>query len=539
VRKKLVIDEVVLLTSIINENVLNKGGDIMFWRKKRGWFGEHLEENIKALNEGDLSRIPWIFCVFSEKDPYAKLQASKVLSNIIKGFEFDDIIRIDTQMRQTTSLEWSINWHEQRIDNFFTPTMSIEERQAVLIFASFNPNGFIREEAVRRLSEYDGSLPYIILRLNDWVLQVRQAASEAFDKRLHNLAKGEMLIALPFAERLKLGSRGSHGENTQKFFDKLVSQEHREDLIKGLQSDNLRTRRICIAALFEAHQPDIELAFYQLKHEPEPFLRAMLFENLCKSGQDMREPSHILLKDKFAHNRILALKYLQDKQDKNIYQISMKLIFDKNAYVRAFARSIIKQHSLNFDFRSAYLRSIGQFTEAAILGLGEIGQVSDTEIIEGYLNDRRIAVVRAVLISLMRLNSEKYKTLIIEKLTDHRIGVIKTAQKLILKYHVQDYSRIYEIFCDTPYEYTKLKCGAILFKASKWESLTYMLEALSAEEESIRKFALHSIQRWIFAFNRSFIQASKQQKEKIQILVEKQNEKLSNSLIKELLFLLN
>ena len=242
----------------------------MFWKKKRGWFGEHLEENIKALNEGDLRRLPWIFCVFSEENSQSKLLAAKALNNVLKSFEFDDIIRIDMQMRQTTSMEWSINWREQKIGNFFTSTMNIEERKSVLIFASFNANGFIRERAVQMMGDHDGSLPYIILRQNDWVLQVRQSASKAFDKKMQNLSKGEILTSLPFAEKLKWSSRGSDGEYTQKLFDKLISPEHKEDLARGLQSQNLRTRRICIGAIFEASQPDIR------KRKIDPTLKKLM-----------------------------------------------------------------------------------------------------------------------------------------------------------------------------------------------------------------------------------------------------------------------
>ncbi|MEL7649705.1 MAG: hypothetical protein AAGU76_16540 [Sedimentibacter sp.] len=511
----------------------------MFWKKKRGWFGEHLEENIKALNEGDLRRLPWIFCVFSEEDSQSKLLAAKALNNVLKSFDFDDIIRIDMQMRQTTSMEWNINWREQKIGNFFTSTMNIEERKSVLIFASFNANGFIRERAVQMMGDYDGSLPYIILRQNDWVLQVRQAASKAFDKRMQNLSKGEILTSLPFAEKLKWSSRGSHGEYTQKFFDKLVSPEHKEDLARGLQSQNLRTRRICIGALFEASQPDIQKAFERLTDEPEPFLRTVLFEKLRKIGIDMAEPSRIMLRDKFTRNRILALQYLYDKQAGEIYDICVNALMDKDAYVRAFARSIILKYNPNFDFRATYLENIEKAGAPAILGIGEIGQLIDAEIIEEYLDDSRIAIVRATLVSLMRLNSEKYKALLTDMLTDSRIGMIKTAQKLILKYNVQNFSRTFEIFQGTPYEYTRVKCAAILFKASKWERLIYMLEALSAEEESIKKLALQSIQRWIFTFNRSYVQVSSQQKNKIQILIEKHKERLSVNLTRELKFLLN
>lgn len=511
----------------------------MFWNKKRTWYSEHLAENIQALNEGDLRRIPLIFCVFSGDDTNDKLLAAKVLKKVIKDFGFDDIIRMDLQMRQTTSMEWSINWREQKLDNFFTGSMNVEERQAVLIFASFNPNGFIREKAVWKLSEYDGSLPYIILRQNDWVLQVRQAASESFDKRMQNLSKGEILAALPYAEKLKWSSRGSHGEHTQKFLNKLVSQEHREDLLNGLRSHNIRTRRICISAMFESYQTDIELALNQLKNDPEPFLRKILFEKIRNTGRDMKEPSYIMLKDKFARNRALALQYLFENQAEDIYDISVKALLDTDVYIRTLARSIVKQHISYFNFQAFYLEKIEQFGVPAILGLGETGQADDCRFILKYLDDNRISIVRATLISLMRLNNEKYGKLITEKFSDGRIGVIKTAQKLFIKYDLADFSRVFEIFKETPYEYTKIKCMAILFNASKWERLIYMLEALVAEDDSIKQLELQSIQTWLFSFNRSFAQVKEQQKSKIQMLIEARKDKLSLKTIRELLFLLN
>jgi hypothetical protein len=504
--------------------------------KNRPWH-DGLEENIKALNAGDQGIISWVFCILAGDDDNDKSRAAEALNNILRKLDFNDIIRTDMRMRQTTSIEWDINWREKDVNDFFTPTMNTEERQAVLIFASFNPNGFIREKAVRMLSEYDGSLPYIILRQNDWVLQVRQAASAAFDKRMGNLSRGELLDALPFAEKLNRSSRGSHGEYTQRFFDKLSDPKHSEDLVKGLRSHNVRTRRICISALFEASRPDIDAAVDQLKHEPEPFLRAILFERMRDTGRDMTVAAHIMLVDKFARNRALALQYLNDKQTEDIYDISVKALFDANAHIRAFARGIVKQHAPDFDFRAVYLENIKQFGAPAILGAGETGQASDAESIEAYVNDNRPAAARAALISLMRLDAKKYETLVTEKLTAGGVGIVKTAQKLIIKYNIADYNRIFEIFQESPYEYTKVKCLAVLFKAPKWDRLIYMLEALSFTEENIAQSALWFVQIWLSGFNKSFARATDEQKDRIGILLDKHKEKLPAAFTKEVRFL--
>lgn len=510
----------------------------MFWKNKQGWFGQQLKKNIQALEQGDYSRIPWIFCVLTEQHIESKLIAAQSLARVLANLDYDDIVSIDGQMRQTTSMEWSIDWHKKRIEDLFNTKMSVVERRAIIIFASFNPNGFIREKAVMMMKDYDNTLPFIILRQNDWVIQVRQAASKAFNEKMQKLNKGELLLALPFAERLKWCSRGSHGEYTRLFFEKLTSEEHQEELKSGLLSSNVRTRRICINALFESSCTNISMALKHLECEPDPFLRSMLFSKLYLSGTQIDSAARILLRDKFPTNRRLALQYLHEAKSEDIIDISNAFLLDRNASVRVLARNILKEKNNSFDFSSFYIRALENNTVAAIAGLGEVGHTTDTQHIERYISDSRISVVRDALVSLMRLDSEKYKAIILEMLNDKRIGVVKTAQQLILKYQIEDYDYIKKIFVDTPYEYTKIKCATILFSASKWNSLIFMLEAISCDSEIVRRFAYQAIEKWIFSFNRSYVQVSLQQKESIKLLIQNLNELLSDSTKRELLFVL-
>jgi hypothetical protein len=90
----------------------------MFLRGRQvGWFGKQLEENIKALRSGDRSRISRILCVFSENNNQSKLMAAKVLRETLDSLSFDDIVRVDEQIRQSTSMEWSINWRNLNIND--------------------------------------------------------------------------------------------------------------------------------------------------------------------------------------------------------------------------------------------------------------------------------------------------------------------------------------------------------------------------------------------------------------------------------------
>lgn len=504
--------------------------------KKKGWYGKQLKENIIALNNGDYRRIPWIFCVFSEDHEPSKLKASKVLNNILGLLSFNDIIKIDSLMRQTTSMEWYVDWHKFKISNFFASSMNSNERRAVIIFSSFNPNGFIREQAIHMMSQYDGTLPYVILRQNDWVNEVRQEAATVFDKRMENLSAGEILNALPFAEKLKWCTRDSYLEYIQRIFDKLLSPEHKEDLSMGLKSSNVRTRRICIHAVL--NQCNVDEAFKLLNSEPDPFLRRVIYEQLRILGQNMTQPSYLFLRDKYSVNRKLALQYLYDTHEPDILTIALKMLLDRNAQIRELARTIVRESSSSYDFRAVYEENLNANTVAAILGLSEVGQTLDTEKIKYFLYDLRIIVVRVTMISLMRLDKDRFYNKITEMLDDPRLGVVKSAYQLINQYGDADYDQINQIFHNTTFEYTRIKCANILFTAPKWERINYMLNGLSCNTEIVHNLIIQSLRKWIINFNRSFAQISGDQKETLRSLIILHKENIPESIKKDLLFLI-
>ena len=548
----------------------------MFWHdkdKKPGWFGKQLEENIKALRDGDRSRIPWIFCIFAENHEKSKVIAAKALRETLDNLSFEELVRTDEQMRQTTSMEWSINWRELNINDFFTSQMEEQDKRALAVFASFNPSGFIRERAVKLMQDYDGTLPYILLRQNDWVLQVRQAANAAFEHRLQRLSGGEILAALPFAEKLKLSSRGSHGEYTRRFFEALTAPEQLTDLMKGLESSNVRTRRICVNALFGVDPPKTKVAFERLTCDPDPFLRATLFRKLNDLGENLNEAVEAFLKDKYPMNRKLAFQYLLAANTNNIntssvkmnganmndintddikindtnmnnivrndiYDVAKTLLLDRSAIVREAAQNFIQTQAPGFDFRGFYFENLERDTAAAICGLGEKGQPDDAFVLLKYLDDVRIFVVKSTMVSLMRMDDEKYSHRITEMLNDARAGVVKTARNLIMKTGLPDYEKVKEILTVTAYKHSKLKCLDILFAAPKWPGIIYMLEAVSDEDEDIKEKSLAAIDRWLFRFNRSFALPDDMQTEKIKIIIHELNAKLPPNIQKELLFAL-
>ena len=113
------------------------------FHKKQSFFSSNLDSYIEDLYSGDLRALPKIFCIFAENTPIQKLKASQVLNESLILFSFDDICKIDIQMRQTTSIEWNIDWQTLKVGNFITKEMSPEEYRESIQKKGCPKNAFI------------------------------------------------------------------------------------------------------------------------------------------------------------------------------------------------------------------------------------------------------------------------------------------------------------------------------------------------------------------------------------------------------------
>lgn len=82
------------------------------------------------------------------------------------------------------------------------------------------------------------------------------------------------------------------------------------------------------------------------------------------------------------------------------------------------------------------------------------------------------------------------------------------------------------------------RLDVILFLASKWQRLIYILIILSSKYESLQTLCHFEICKWIESFNRSYTVATEEQKEKIKELIELQKHRLSKKIKSQLLFLI-
>lgn len=507
---------------------------LLFSGKKKT-YGDYLAEYISHVKAGELAFVPWVYCALAQGTDRQKETAARTLAEVLAGLTLDGLVRMDLRMRETTSMEWSIPWRTLEVEDLFAPHMSLAECRAVLVFSTFHPNGYIREQAVAALGNDPQALPAVLLRCNDWVAQVRQAALESLKRLLERADGPEIAAALPILEKLRRSGRCQLDDILPLF---VQACRRNPDLLRlGLESGDVRARRLCISQLPALGEVDSAYLIRRVKGEPDPFLRKLLYQTLLDMGVDGMDLSRRFLRDKYPPNRALALEYLEEHEAKDLLERALALLLDKSARVRETAREIVKGRDRDFDLRQFYLEHLPDRPTVSILGLGETGSAEDCPRIADFLTRPQPNQVRAAMTALMKLDPEHYGEAVTQGLAADQPGVVKTAALLLGKSRLYDPDRVFSIQQATTAENTKLKCAALLFQTGKWNRLTYALTLLGSGYEKLDQACQRELGNWIHTYNRSYTVLGEEQRRHILALLEEKGTYLRPAMVKQLQFL--
>ena len=418
-----------------------------------------------------------IFCVFAEQSDAAKRRAAGYLAEVLRDADFDKVCRLDREMRDRTSIDWSFNWKELPIDSFFTSDMTEEEKSAVVIFASFHPNGFLRERAVRGLASRQGTLPYIALRLADWAEPVRREAQAVFCRKLPLCDDGELLAAYPFLTKLRRSERGSYQAVEPFLMQKLRTDDGEASLRRGFTEGTLPARKQCLYMIMKMQPTDAGLLRCYYDNEKDPFLRREIGVCMMNSAQPAQvwEMANPFLRDPFPKNRAHALRGFYERDRLHAADYARDRLLDKNSLVRTTAQDILREVRPDFDLRGVYINALQENPRVAIAGIGETGGMADCSLIEPYLQSRISGEVQVAAAALMRLHPDGYGGAVTELLLSEDAAIVKTTARVLARYDGLDFERVCEIACAVSdekkqYRITRLLCGAM-----KWPRVIWLL----------------------------------------------------------------
>ena len=125
---------------------------------------------------GDPAAIPDIVLLLLDRDREVSRSAAEAVSKLTRLLSPSELPWLDLVMRERSPYRWSYPsaWAELKPDQLHLLERFGSESVYALGMASMHFSGYVRDEALRKLSDAQGGteLPFLLLRLNDWVQEV-------------------------------------------------------------------------------------------------------------------------------------------------------------------------------------------------------------------------------------------------------------------------------------------------------------------------------------------------------------------------------
>ena len=446
-----------------------------------------LEHLITKLKAGEINNIPWIYTYLTSRDPDIVRTAATTLANYVDTMDPKYLIRFDEQFRSCTSVEWSIDWRSVDISKIESVIGDEKIFIWMMRLGTFSPNGYYREKCIWRLQNDSGSYIFLLIRLRDWVLEVRNAAKKAcYD--ISSLNFHELVNCLSALEKVK------RSERVDTFYLKELEARLSERIAKlspGFEKANLKrydvpTRRVLYRILLENKCLSKDEVKVILNSENQAqclyYTMSLYIEKFDLTAEELDEfTDH---KSASVQRRAIEQKY---KLTGNSWPGLESKLLSPSAPVREMARFILKKHD-RFDCRKFYMEHLDRDDKkACIAGLGETGLSEDAKLLMPFLEDPDASVVKVTLHALGNCGGESLSEIFWKYLQDERQNVAMQAFREITKLNIRyGAKQIYELVQKTDSEILRIKLVYRLSHEAYWDRVPYALMLYSEKDETIR-----------------------------------------------------
>ena len=405
---------------------------------------------------------------------------------------------------------------------------------ASLAVLSMHRSGYVREAALRRLAETrDGNeLPYLFLRLNDWVAEIRRFAEQEVAERLQPKSAPSLVQLLPLVGRLGRWSRAAHDIGSR--IDRVLSApESRRALLGGLRSDDVGVRRRVARLLIEARDQSLLAILETALHDKDVLVRAWAAAAAREAldGQDLRDALEQIGRNRSARVRREALIGWISRFPEESHDRLVSALLDRVAAVRGLAQFELGRRG--FDVVRFYRSEIEKRPSLGpIVGLAEVGSSRDAYLIEPLIRAADEQTRKAAVHAIDRLGGDKRASLLVSALRDPAPAVSNAARRtLVRKPQDVDFSAVLSTFREDGRPYVRQNSFRVLTTASKWAWLRYSLMAASDKDRELRAEGLVQIDLWKSMWNRSFVEPTAQDIAEIRAAIKDLDDELQANVL--------
>jgi HEAT repeat protein len=456
-------------------------------RPNKTWFFsmDNTEEKINALtkiaNDGYPSNISNLTDFLKDDNKEIRETTSKTITHLFK--------KIESKKGYYDTLK-HCGISKSDID-FYETNFPKEQFVELLAISSLNGNGYLREKAVKELSQVDSSraIQFLIYRLADWVLPVRQAALKGIDNYKTTDYIDSLIENLPIFEWLQKVERTDLGGIYQDIVE-FIASTNRAYVIGNFKKypDKLR---ILLARHISSSLSDNPQELKLFLTDKHFLIRNLSIQHFDKLGKSEIEQ---LLNDKSANVRLQTLYCLKDQN--GFETTAKKFLADNSATIRHFARFTLKQ-SIN-DFSKFYNDNLKESKQVvgSLSGLAETEGKQYSETVKSYLKDKKIRVKKTAFLALCKLDEESAYDFAFANLDSQYLGLRNVIIEFLSDIPRQEVLTKAKSIYETGNYDLKKSMLKLFNKVGGWSSIPDLMIGTIDENENIRQLAFGYLQIW-------------------------------------------
>ena len=503
------------------------------------------DEVIRQIADaGEPAVIPDLLPILIMGDRKAILASANAIHRLLGQLKPADFARFDEFVRQSYS-EWRARrepWYSMNPKDVGHLASLGEMSVSLLGIASCHTNGYVREAAVRELgkTETGAELPFLIIRANDWVPEIRSSARNLLLNRIRLDYIHHVVAWLPLALRLGKMSRDDHSAIVEAVRALFSSPDVRETLHEGFESQDQFVRRFCFELAMNSTGADRLSVLQRAFGQSDIQVRKAAIHKLRAIPPSSRSKGILIQakSDNCAAVRREALQIFAEHYPDEAAQEFQSALLDTNSAVREEAQYYFQKKS-TVDLRAYYSGTLqdsnGQGLCAAVAGLGETGLPKDSQLLERLLHDQSSRVRAAALHAIGKLGADAYFEKFVLALDDASSKVTREALIVLSKKpNSVGGQRLWEIYERCRYPHGRRGALFLLARINKWDSITFLVQSLTDQNDSFVDLSRRYISRWFARYNRSFATPTPEQISRLRNVLSRCNLLLSSGTQRQL-----
>jgi HEAT repeat protein len=471
-------------------------------------------------------------------------EAATEVHKLVVGATANELVWLDQALRQRSyySGDYLYEWQKLSPDELGKLEQFNDASVSLLGMASFHSSGYVREAAVKRLAliTSGAELPFLLLRLNDWVVNVREAAYDAIRARFKPDYARSFIQNLALVSRLGQAGRSDPRPLVQAIYQLLQSRECRTALLESLFSDDRFIKRASFKLALNSSEADLPEVVRKALDQKDTVVRVWAAQRVASAftGATLDHFLKLMKHDKFTPVRREALRILVRQNSPALLVELHAALLDTHASMREEARYHLRKLDTDVAafYRHYFLAGEGVDLYSVISGLGETGETSDDQFIVPYTTHPAGKIRGAAIQALAKLNRNAHVGLFIEALKDQVPHVSRQALNALDKASAIDAERIWELFRSAAHTHVKRNALSLIERLGKWDSVYYLLRAVRDFDETIADMSRFAIQSWLARFNRSFSSPTAEQLARLRIALEENGNLLDDQTVEQLRF---